>query len=370
MLRKACVSIIIIFITFSLIINAYSVNIDGTDDGYEWDGALSYQFINGESNCNVDYAIMKLLIDNENRAVYFCFLFRDSGFEPDNICAGVSFSINDSTPFVITVNSKSDDYDTTGYSFDGMITVDKNHGAICEVRLGFKDGIPQNLNGTVSFIDSNGMSSNKYDFMVVNEGYTERTATQIANTDDVVSSSSKTTKAKTTSKKEIKDDETERNENRRTTTERIGYTTDEFIISTSPLYVYSRTSKPSVTSSEAETTSADKSTTKKKSTTETKTKKSTTKNNTKKEKVTVYYYEKEIIVYTDKTAEVIENTSVTAETTADSESSDYETAAESEASIPISKGIKYKTIISVVSAVLIALLAAWASKSSKKEKNT
>ena len=346
-----------------MILSAHSATVDGIDDGYEWDNALTYQIINGESNCDVDYAIMKLIIDNENRAVNFCFLFRDPEIEPDNFSAGVSFSLNDSDTFTITGNTKPDNYDANKYSFEGEISVDENHGVTCEIRLGFKEGVPQNICGSVSFIDGKGMPSNKYDIVIFNEGYTERTVTPVGNQGYPENSTLKTTK----SNNRIENDKTS---NRISTTRRSGYTTVEFIISTSPPYSYSRTSKPSVITSETERKTTEKSTVKQKSTAEHKTKV----NKTVKDKVTVYYYEKEVIIYSDIPNETVENTSAPLTVTTTVESVDLTTVTTTEAevqtTVSVSDGIKYKTVIGVISAILIIILAAWASRSGKKAKDT
>ena len=372
MLKKIAVSFLILCVSLAMIISAHSATVDGTDDGFEWDGALAYQLIKGESNCDVDYAVMKLIIDNENRTVDFCFLFRDPKIEPDNVSAGVSFSVNDSDAFVITGITKPDNYDTDKYSFEGEISVDENHGVTCEIRLGFKEGVPQNICGSVSFIDGKGMPSNKYDIVILNEGYTERTVTPIGSQNYSEKSTSKTTKSNSASKTNNKTETLkDRTSNRRTTTERIGYTTEEFLISTSPPYSYSRTSKPSEITSDTERKSTEKSTVKHKSTTEHKSKI----NKTVKETVTVYYYEKEIIIYSDIPTENVEKTTfsltenttvekVEVTTTATTEGEVYPTT------VSVSDGIKYKTVIGVISAILIIILAAWASRSGKKAKDT
>lgn len=367
MFKKSILIILVLMVSFGLIINAYSADIDGIDDGYEWADAVSYILINGESNCDVDYGAVKLFFDNENRAVYFCFMLKDPNLEADNLKAGVSFSVNDSDLFVLTAEYETQDYDFNKFSFEGAVSVDENHGASCEVRLGFKEGIPRDINCTVCFIDAKGMPSNEYDFSVVNEEYTERTVFLSDNTADNSNTVSKTTKANKTTESSSHRTETERSSRCRTTTERIGYTTEEFSINTSPLYVYSRTSVNRESSKTVLDTSSSASVTENKTTTERKTQ--TDKTQKKVATANVYYYEKEIIVYTDNITEITGNSSSSNTTFLSETNSEIGTTENSgTASVSVSEGKKYKTIIGVISAVLILLLAAWASKSGKGNK--
>ncbi len=359
MIKKIFVILIMLLIFLGLIVNGYSTDIDGTDSGIEWDGATSYLLVDGESNCGVNFGVMKLILDNENRAVFFCFVFVDPELEQGNSQTGVSLSIENSEPIIFTAGTSSVTYDTAKYSFDGAISIDSNNGATCEVRLGFKSGLPRTINGCVRFIDSYGLPSNEYAFSIINEGYTDPTAAELRPTADNSDPAynpglltEKTTKNKTATTKSAYETENNRNnDNRITTTKRVGYTTEEFVINTSPPYSYERTTKLKTTQTMQNNKSLSKT----------------------NKAVTIYYYEKEIII-----SEVYISEKTKSEQ--ESEKSSVETGTVTETTINLSDienetaenvftdGTKYKNIVAAVSATLIILLAAWASKGGKKEK--
>ncbi len=103
-MKRFCVCFVAILCLFGFL-NAHAVEIDGIDGGYEWDGLQPYVLISGESNCSVNLGTMKLKFDNENRAVFFCFMLKDPKLEKDNLNVGISLSIENSEPFVITMSS-------------------------------------------------------------------------------------------------------------------------------------------------------------------------------------------------------------------------------------------------------------------------
>ncbi len=211
--------IIIFFFLFILLAvpmdNAYSVETDGYDSGNEWFGADSRVVLNGESNCKVNFGIMKWLIDSETNTVYFCIMFKEPELLSDNKNIGISLQVENSDPFYITVNSTPNEIDADKYYFDGAISVDENNGATCEIRLGMKYGIPQNINGNVRFYDSEGTPSNIYDFIIENtesttvkhnNSHSGGTYHTTANNKTTTSKAEKTTKpAEKTTKKETTD---------------------------------------------------------------------------------------------------------------------------------------------------------------------
>lgn len=338
----AFLSAIVLILSFSLA--AYSVKIDGIDDGYgEWYGVSIYQFVDGESNCGVDFAIMKLIFDNENRALFFCFMFEDPNFEIDNTMAGVSLSIENSEPFVLSVSEKSTAYDFENYSFDGAISINENNGAFCEIRLGIKSGVPKTVNGCVSFIDAQGMPSNKYSFTVHNENYEDSTALQVnsqPNTTTSTSKAEKTTKT-TTTKRESR--------TTRTTTAKPKYTTEKFTINTSPPYVYERTTTVNAQTEK----SAEKST-------------KTNTQKTDKPAVTVIY-EKEIIISLVTESKTSTSSGVTS---LESSAFSQETvlySQEEQTNFSVAEGRKYKIMTGVAASVSFVALAVWTAMGSKKQ---
>lgn len=203
-----CSLILIISFAFS----AFSAEIDGIDDGAEWDNAFVLKLLDGESNCDVNFGLFKAKFDNKNSAVFFSFMFIDPNLEQGNTNAGISLIIEDSEPFVLTMSSTPNEYDIDKYSFNGAMTVDENNGATCEVRIGLKYGLKDKIEGSVRFIDSAGAPSNFYDFSIENDGYVNTTQYYYNENNYTVKTTTeknKTTTEKMTTKNETTENKTE-----------------------------------------------------------------------------------------------------------------------------------------------------------------
>lgn len=325
---------IIIFALAAVIVlasgfSAYGVTLDGRNDGTEWDGATVYMLFDGESNSSVDWGAVKAKFAPEENAVYLCFMFGDSGLEQGNTLAGISFSVEGSPSYNLTMDNSPYAADIDKYDVSGAMFIDNNNGATCEMRVGIKSGVPKELSCSVRYIDHEGVPSNYYYFTLVNEQYTETTKLIIAptadNPDPAYNPEADTTqKVKTT----------------KATTE--------------------RTTKEKTTKS----TTARKTTTKKPKTT--KQAKTTKLQKTEKETqaATVYYYEKEIII-----SQVIVTQTVPSTTVAIVQTTEVESITEPPTtSIHLSAGSKYKTIAGVACAAVFIAVAAWSVMGAKKEK--
>lgn len=341
---KFVFSFLLIISLYSVFVfNAFSVNIDGVNDGAEWDGAPVEKIFEGESNSKIKFASVKNMIDSEESALYLCFMFIDPYLETDNIYAGISLTMENYDTFSFDASDSYYHSDTYDFSFDGAIFIDENNGASCEIRIGFKEGIPENISLDVRFIDSSGTYSNVYPLSIFNNSYSETTELFI---NEPVYVEVKTTRRKSNTVKVNKTSEYDL-KNRTTKPDKT-----EFYIQTSPPYSYVRKTKASKTQ---------------KVTDEAKTKPVTK----RQEAVTVFYEKEVIISHIYVTAEV----STTAETVTSSvaEKSVYEISANTSAPstfvtkpIPLSKGTKYKIIIGIVSAVSFTAVAVASTVGAKK----
>lgn len=330
---------------FAFVVTAFSADIDGIDNGTEWDGATVYKLLDGESNCGVNFGAVKVKFDLENSAVFLCFMIVDPELETGNAHVGISLQIENSLPFEITMSSSPNYYDVSKYSFEGAMSVDENNGAICEIRLGVKEGLPKELDGSVRFIDANGEPSNYYYFTLVNEQYVETTAVQIAPTrdnddpaynPDLLTSKAKTTKKSTTKKS-------------RTTTKKTtsSKTTTRKSINGTPYSYTGRTEKITERKTEAQT-----------------------------EKIvdtpagiTVYYYEKEVIISqvpvtqaAETSEQIVYATAVHTATTAPN------TEIRAQKTVSLSKGSKYKIIASVIGSIAFAAVAVFGVTGVKRKR--
>lgn len=259
-------------ILLSFVIQAFSVSIDGFDNGAEWDGASVQLLENGNSNCKITFAAVKYRVASAENAVYLCFMFTDPDATEFNPLAGVVLSVGSDTFTVAMADSPCAD-DTADHSFDAAITADANHGMTCEVRLGIKSGVPQSVDFSVRFADTVGELSSIYNFTVANPDYTVPQGNVYVPTPDheYVYPEEKTTKAKkTTTKKETTIKQTTKKKKPTTTRK--------------PKTTAVKTTKPHTTKSTVKTTKAAKVTAKR-----------TAKPKTE-QAATVYYYEKEVII--------------------------------------------------------------------------
>ncbi len=172
-MKKIALFFLALVLCFSMHLNVYSVSIDGIDKGAEWDGAETQIILNGESNCKANFGLIKWISEPETNNIFLCVMFKDPYLQSDNTNAGVSLQIDNSDPFIVTVNSSPEQYDVDKYYFDGAVMVDSNGGATCELRIGLKFGLPDTINGKIRFYDSDGSPSNVYDFIIENTSATE-----------------------------------------------------------------------------------------------------------------------------------------------------------------------------------------------------
>lgn len=317
-------SAILIFVSC---FTAFGVNVDGNNQGTEWDGATAYKLFSGESNSSVNFGAVKVKLMPEEYAVYLCFTFLDPNLEQDNTLAGISLSVENSPSYVLTMTNSPYNTDIDKYEVSGAMYIDENNGGTCEVRIGMKYGIPKETSCSVRFIDYQGVPSNIYTFTLVNDSYTETTEMQFKptadNSDPAYNPDLLTTKPPKTTKP------------KKTTTER---TTKE-------------TATKATTSKKKTTTKAEKTTKE-----ETKPKKET-------ENKTVYVYEKEVII-----SQVVVTVPVSA---AESLTTQQESSAETtqKAKINISVGSRYKKIAGVIGAVAFVALAVWGVAGAKKKES-
>lgn len=336
-MKRIFAAIVSLLILFSFVVSAFSADIDGFDMGTEWDGATTYKLVDGESNCNVNFGAVKVKFDSENSAVFLCFMFIDPDLKPDNTLVGISLEIENSSPFEITMTGSPAGYDISKYSFDGAMSIDENSGATCEVRIGVKEGLPKTLDCTVRFIDASGAPSNYYDFTLVNEDYVETTALVIAPTQDNSDPAynpdlltSKTTKAKTTKVKTTKEKTTKKTTTKKqTTTKKTAIKTTKPHTGTTKAATEKKTTKTGVVETAAG--------------------------------VTVYYYEKEIIISQVPAQTVVAYEPTTAE---------YTEVSETQKSVSLSQGQKYKKIITAIGGVLFLIIAVFGVIGAKRSKNS
>lgn len=155
---------------FSFYVTAFSFKIDGSDDKGEWENSQAVAlFVKEESNCKIRFGSYKWNI--EDGSLYICFNFYETDFDHLNSNIGISFSV-DGSQYYTLLSEESQIFDSDKHRIETAMKYDGAYGAVCEARVGFKYGIPENINGKVRFIDTEGAYSNVYYFSISNPSYT------------------------------------------------------------------------------------------------------------------------------------------------------------------------------------------------------
>lgn len=342
---------------------AYSVNIDGIHSGDEWDGATVNKIFDGESNSGADFGLVQTMIDDENSAVFLCFMHKDPNLEVGNLYAGVEVSIESSNSFEVISGSSPSYADSSEYSFEGAVSVDENNGATTEIRVGFKFGLPREISCKVRFIDASGAKSNQYGFKIINDFYTETTEMTITQTQPettqkettqkiTTSKKDKTTKPKKETTKKAEKKTTKKSQPKTTKKTTVKQTTVDYF---NKKYTYVKRTRPHTTKKQTAKQTEPVATQK------------------KTKAGTVYYYEKEIIVsqvYVSLTEPIALQKPETVLEVSDTEISEVATLdepkTEIKSSFSLSEGTKKKTIIGVLAAISFTVIAAVGTRSSKK----
>lgn len=345
------------------VLSVFSFSIDGNDSGVEWDGASVYKLVDGDSGCGVNFGLVKIKLDVDENYIYYCFHFSDSNLLSDNPYAGISLSVNNSQFFEIIASESTVYENISPYSFESAIYVDNNNGATCEVRFGFKSGLPQKIDSSVRFIDSNGYYSNYYDFTVVNEGFTVKNTVVYPtadNTDPIYNPNAnsqnypgvKSTKVKTTKEKTGKSSTSKKHSS---TNKKTETTLPYFDIKTSPPYSYTGRVKTTVPNIKKE-----------KSSEISKTEKS------QRPGVTVYYYEKEVyisqvyVTHSISVSDYVSDTYFYSTNETGTEKTVLTSVSSLNDTMKLSDGMKYKKIISGIAFSAFVIIAAIGTYTAKK----
>lgn len=366
MKKVLCLFLILFIVAYALTFSAFSFKVDGDDTGIEWDGASVYKLIDGESNCGVNFGVVKVKFDYDTQAVGLCFLFSDPGFSSDNQFAGISLELDGASPFEINASDGYLSENVSPYSFDGAIFIDDTNGATCEIRVGFKAGLPETLELDVRFIDFQGYYSNFYDLTIVNEAYVPETELIINptadNTDPAYNpdyDEDYPQEKRTTKRRPVRASTTKRRTTKKSTTK----TTRPVVeIKTSPPFIYTENTYTRYNKKTAKST----------------TQSNTTKIKDSENKTVVVYYEKEIYISNVYVTNSTEPTSLHSANTTQSENqilstdiltSDSTGIMTTEETITLSEGTKYKKVISVLGIVAFLIIAFFGTYSAKKNSN-
>ncbi len=240
---------------------AAAISIDGNMDSVEWDSADKYVIIDGDDeNCDVNFALMKVIVDNEARTVTFCFACLCDNLEQDNTNAGVSVCIDSSDAVISNAANSPLNREANDYVFSAYTKLDTHNGLICEMRVSFRNGIPEKIPVKIQIIDGDGRYSNVYRYTIANADYTTESTIFYNSTTERQT----TTQRKTTKETTVKKSTTKKNTTKKSTTKS---SISISIIDIFPDFNFATTSKKTTKPSTTDSTTVKKETTKKKTTT-------------------------------------------------------------------------------------------------------
>ncbi len=167
---------------FVTLISSYAVKIDGIDDGVEWQSIDNDVAIRSKHSNNVSYAVMKHQFINDYELCVYLYLSDNTSGAIDK--AGFIVDILDDLTITADLKGTHLKGDESKYFVDSSIKYFDNNSACCEILIGFKRGLPNKINGSVSFIDGLGINSYyfPFDFDSPIESTTELKTTKVTTT--------------------------------------------------------------------------------------------------------------------------------------------------------------------------------------------
>ena len=186
------------------VVNGFCVDIilDGLMSNSEWESAQVETIVKpgDSSNCSVTYAAMKWQICSDESAAYFVFAAKCEALERDNQLCGFSVKLENTDAVIATAKNSPLTFNADLYHIDACVLVNTDQGVVCEMRIGFKRGIPEKTPMEIRIIDAFGEPSTVYNYILENPDYTEPTAAVLApeTTEATTTKAPKTTKVTTT----------------------------------------------------------------------------------------------------------------------------------------------------------------------------
>lgn len=158
---------------------AAPVKIDGIAGNAEWQSAAGLELAGSktESNCGVEYAYIKWMVDEKNAAVFLAVFVTADGYASGNEYVSALFVPQAGSQVTVTaagVASCDDNLYSAQSAFAGM----SGESFAWEVRIGFKFGLPASPMMGIRLRDALGSLSNYYEIPVFAQAGTTATSAE------------------------------------------------------------------------------------------------------------------------------------------------------------------------------------------------
>ena len=158
---------------------AVPVKIDGIAGNAEWQPATGVELAGSkaESNCGIEYAYVKWMVDEKNAAVTLAVFVTADGYESGNTLVAALFVPQAGSQVAVTaagVQACDDSLYSVQSAFAGM----SGESFAWEVRIGFKFGLPSTPMMGIRLRDALGSLSNYYEIPVFAQEGTTATAAE------------------------------------------------------------------------------------------------------------------------------------------------------------------------------------------------
>lgn len=168
-LRLLCGAAFLALLAAALLIpaSAAPVKIDGIPGNAEWQPAQGVELAGSktESNCGIEYAFVKWMVDDKNAAVTLAVLVTADGYASGNELVAALFVPQAGSQVAVTaacVQTCDDSLYSVQSAFAGM----SGESYAWEVRIGFKFGLPSGPMMGIRLRDALGSLSNYYEIPV------------------------------------------------------------------------------------------------------------------------------------------------------------------------------------------------------------
>lgn len=171
----------LLFATVTFSVKAGAIAIDGNIENLEWKYAVATELFphGSNTNCDINFAFMRVHIDEKAKAVFLGFLVTQKAagaFNAANTSSGVKLDMGVGKEIICRIDG-TNSFDKSTYSVTQKMVVGTNNDIVIEIRIGYLFGVPTQPLIGLQLIDSYGKYSNYHSFPIVVEATTQNTAT-------------------------------------------------------------------------------------------------------------------------------------------------------------------------------------------------